>query len=99
MHAGNPVLDAVNNASVPRIARSAAIAGRRPPRLAGRADRRPGSWSRRDARSSRTCVRHQPLDLPLNEIASFNCQIYDGWRMFLDADFTRINLTCEPPSV
>ena len=46
MYAGNP---GGAHAADPRIARSAAIAGRRPPRLAGRGDRRQGSWSRRDA--------------------------------------------------
>src|SRR2546430_12701768 len=25
---------------------------------------------------------HQPLDLPLGEIASFNCQVYDSWCAF-----------------
>src|SRR5262249_44960214 len=55
MHAGNAVLDAVNVQA--RIARSAAIASRRPPRPAGRADRRPGSWLSRDARSGHACVR------------------------------------------
>src|SRR6478672_7816504 len=25
---------------------------------------------------------HQPLDLPLGEIASFDCQVYDGWCAF-----------------
>src|SRR5262249_13208832 len=40
-----------------RITRSAAIAGRRPPRLAGRGGRRPGSWLRRDARSGHACAR------------------------------------------
>ena len=30
---------------------------------------------------------HEPLDLPLSEVASFNCQIYDGWRTFLGCRF------------
>src|SRR5215475_1493416 len=30
---------------------------------------------------------HQPLDLPLSEVASFNCQIYDGWCAFLGCRF------------
>jgi len=29
---------------------------------------------------------HQPLDLTLGEVASLNCQVYDAWRAFLDAD-------------
>ena len=53
MYAGDTVLDPVNV----RITRSAAIAGRRPPRLADRGNRRQGSWSRRDARSGHACVR------------------------------------------
>jgi hypothetical protein len=35
----------------------AIIVGRTPRRPAGRGDRRPGSWSRRDAHSGRTCAR------------------------------------------
>src|SRR5215470_6555158 len=30
---------------------------------------------------------HQPLNLALGEVASFNCQIYDGWRTFLGCRF------------
>src|SRR5262245_40273869 len=30
---------------------------------------------------------HEPLDLPLSEVASFNCQIYDGWCTFLGCRF------------
>src|SRR5262249_13963430 len=30
---------------------------------------------------------HQLLDLALGEVASLNCQIYDGWRMFLGCRF------------
>src|SRR5262249_34254518 len=33
------------------------------------------------------CAVHQPLDLALGEVASFNCQIYDGWRTFLGCRF------------
>src|SRR5262249_37267474 len=42
---------------------------------------------------------HQPLDLPLSEVASLNCQIYDACARFLEADFMRINFACEPPTV
>jgi hypothetical protein len=42
---------------------------------------------------------HQPLDLALGEVASFNCQVYDVWRAFLDADFMRINFACGLPTV
>jgi hypothetical protein len=30
---------------------------------------------------------HQPLDLALGEIASFNCQVYDGWCAFFGCRF------------
>ena len=30
---------------------------------------------------------HQPLDLALGEIASFNCQVYGVWRAFLGCRF------------
>src|SRR5215831_2441803 len=30
---------------------------------------------------------HQPLDLALGEVASFNCQVYDGWCTFLGCRF------------
>jgi hypothetical protein len=33
------------------------------------------------------CTFHQPLDLPLGEIASFNCQVYDGWCAFFGCRF------------
>src|SRR4029450_13176265 len=28
------------------------------------------------------CAVHQPLDLALGEIASLDCQVYDGWSAF-----------------
>src|SRR5262245_44044188 len=30
---------------------------------------------------------HQPLDLALGEIASLDCQVYDGWCAFLGSRF------------
>src|SRR5260370_42453278 len=30
---------------------------------------------------------HQPLDLPLSEVAPFDCQVYDGWCAFLGCRF------------
>src|SRR5262249_1920807 len=33
---------------------------------------------------------HEPLDLPLSEVASFNCQIYDSWGAILGSRFHRI---------
>src|SRR5262249_27603272 len=30
---------------------------------------------------------HEPFDLALGEVASFNCQVYDGWRAFLGCRF------------
>src|SRR6516164_68301 len=34
-------------------------------------------------------VVHQPLDLALGEVASFNCQVYDVWRALLGSRFHR----------
>jgi len=72
----------------PRTARSAAIAGRRPPMPADRGDRRPGSWSRRDARSGHACGRSLSAGRsPLGEIAPLDCQVYDAWGAFLGYRF------------
>src|SRR5262249_20026039 len=30
---------------------------------------------------------HEPFDLALGEVGSFNCQVYDGWRAFLGCRF------------
>src|SRR5262249_28421221 len=35
------------------------------------------------------CAVHQPLDLALGEVGSFNCQVYDGWCAFLGPRFHR----------
>jgi len=42
---------------------------------------------------------HQALDLALGEIASLDCQVYDAWGAFLDADFMRINFACGSSTV
>src|SRR5262245_1085861 len=34
-------------------------------------------------------MRHQPLDLAFGEIAPFNCQVCDGWWVFLGCRFHR----------
>src|SRR6516164_1935352 len=34
-------------------------------------------------------MRHQPLDLAFGEIAPFNCEVYDGWWVFLGCRFHR----------
>ena len=33
---------------------------------------------------------HQPVNLALGEVTSFNCQVYDVWSAILDLDFIAI---------
>ena len=90
MHAGDPVLDPVNvQAAFGQLdLLPLQVADLRGPQAMAVGDQDHGRVAMSVAAMLAGVV-HQPLDLALGEVASFNCQVYDVWSALLGSRFHR----------
>src|SRR5262245_42899131 len=88
MHAGNAVLDAVNaQAALGELdLLPLQVADLRRPQAMAVGHEDHGRVAMPVATMLASAV-HQALDLALGEIASLDCQVYDGWSAFLGSRF------------
>src|SRR6516164_4936495 len=88
VHAGNPVLDAVNvKAALGQFdLLPLQVADLRGPQTVAVGDQDHGRVAMPIAAVLARAV-HQPVDLALGEIASLDCQVYDAWCAFLGCRF------------
>ena len=90
VHAGNPVLDAVNvKAALGQFdLLPLQVADLRGPQTVAVGDQDHGRVAMAVAAMLAGTV-HQPLDLALGEVAPRDCQVYDAWGAFLGCRFHR----------